>query len=204
MYRFTLDSNCVYAIEEERPEAPALQELVAAHRNGIADVALVAITASERQRLQPLESFGEFSERVKKLGLGSMEMLKPMFYWDVTFWDFSFEPDDAWKDAETDIHQILFPSVEFHWSDYCAKRGIPVDDVHRDQKWKNVKCDVQAYWSHVYAARTVFVTSDKNFHKKSKSAALTDQFGGHIATPAQALRLLQAGRLGSERQRLAI
>jgi hypothetical protein len=192
MYRFSLDTNCIYAIEEGRPEALALRELVSAHSNGTADVALVAISASERQRHKPLESFDEFSERIDKLDLGSMEKLKPMFYWDVTFWDFSFEPDDDWKHAETEIHHILFSRVEFLWPDYCAKRCIPVDDVHSDLKWKNAKCDVQAYWSHVYAARTVFVTSDGNFHKKSKSAALTKRFGGHVATPAQALQLLHA------------
>src|SRR5213082_2898671 len=170
MHRLSLDTNCIYAIEEGRPEALALRELVSAHSAGKADLALVAISASERQRHMPLESFDEFAERIDKLGLGNLEKLKPMAYWDITFWDFSAEPDDVWKQAEEEIHRILFPSIEFLWPDYCAKRGIPVDEPNSDQKWKNAKCDVQAYWSHVYAARTIFVTSDRNFHKRSKSA----------------------------------
>ena len=190
MYRFSLDTNCIYAIEEDRPEAVALRELVSAHSMGAADVALVAISASERQRHRPVESFDEFSRRIEKLGLDNMEKLQPMFYWDVTFWDFSFEPEDDWKRAEEEIHCILFSHTEFLWSDYCAKRGIPIDDMHSDVKWKNEKCDVQAYWSHIYAGRNVFVTSDGNFHKKSKSAALAKRFGGRMATPAQALQLI--------------
>jgi hypothetical protein len=45
-------------------------------------------------------------------------------------------------------------------------------------------------WSHIYHGRDVFVTSDDNFHKAGKKAALIDLGAGHIERPEGALSLL--------------
>lgn len=66
MLTFTLDTNCAIAIAigEGRPEAKAIRALADAHARGKANVALVAITASERQKDgEPLESFVRLSRQ---------------------------------------------------------------------------------------------------------------------------------------------
>jgi len=86
---FTLDTNCIIAIDELRQEAHSILELVESHRTGKASVALVAISASERQKTSKhLESFSEFQSRIKRLGLHQLDMLTPMVYFDVTFCDY--------------------------------------------------------------------------------------------------------------------
>jgi hypothetical protein len=49
MRSFTLGTNCLIAIDEDRPEAVAVRALADAHAAGKADVAAVAISASEKQ-----------------------------------------------------------------------------------------------------------------------------------------------------------
>jgi len=191
MTSFTLDTNCLLAVDELRPEAEDVRGLVTAHAEGMASVGLVAISASERQKSgQGLESFDEFKSRVANLGFGHLELLKPMMYWDVTFWDYCLWVDEAMQDVEQKIHQILFPNIEFLWSDYCAARGLDRNNMAFDKKWRNAKCDVQAYWIHVHFKREVFVTSDRNFHAATKKAALLALFGGSIETPHSATAML--------------
>lgn len=191
MKTFTLDTNCILALDESRPEAPDVLKLAAAHAAGTVSVALVAISASERQRQkQQLESFDEFRIRVAVLGLGHLELLKPMGYWDVTFFDYCLWSDGMAQQLERRIHEILFPRIAFLWADYCAAAGLDFSTSALDPKWRNAKCDVQAYWSHVHAAREVFVTSDRNFHQATKRAALTALSGGRIETPQSAAAML--------------
>lgn len=188
---FTLDTNCILALDESRPEGPDVMKLAAAHAAGTASVALVAISASERQRQKPhIESFDEFKIRVAALGLGHLELIKPMGLWDVTFWDYCLWSDEMSQQLERRIHEILFPGIAFLWADYCAVAGLDFSTSALDPKWRNAKCDVQAFWSHVHAAREVFVTSDRNFHRATKKTALTALSGGRIETPQSAAAML--------------
>lgn len=199
MLKFTLDTNCLLALDEARrdpqthrkAEADAVRQLVQAHLDGRAEVAVIAITASERQRDDvPLSNFAQFEARLRELGIERLAMVMPMMYFDVTFWDSSLMADEAMMDLERRIHDVLFPSVVFAWPDYCKAAGIPDDIPSTDKRWKNAKCDVLAYWSHAWHKRDVFVTSDKNFHNASKKAALIEMVGGRIETPASAAALL--------------
>lgn len=94
MLSLSLDTNCVIALDEVRndstshraTESRAVRSLVDAHTDRNADVALVAISASERQKDNGhLENFSTFQARVASLGLGHLELLHPMLYFDVTF-----------------------------------------------------------------------------------------------------------------------
>lgn len=191
MRSFTFDTNCVIAVADSRPEAKDVLRMAAAHASGEASVALVAISASERQQSgKPLKSVDEFKTRVASLGLGHLELLAPLAYWDVTFWDFSLWSNDAMVQVEHSIHEILFPNIEFLWADFCAASGLDPANTPPDRKWRNAKCDVLAYWSHVHAAREVFVTSDQNFHAATKACALQAAFGGSILSPQSAAALL--------------
>ena len=190
---FTLDTNCVIAVDESRLEATFVRDLVDAHRTGVASVSLVAISASERQQTGGhIDNFSAFKERVVKLGFGELDLLEPMMYWDITFWDFSLWCDEPMEGLERSIQQVLFPNIECSWTDYCAASD-PISDRF-SEKWRNAKCDVQCFWSHAYRHRDVFVTSDRNFHAKSKRSKLIALAGGRIETPESAARLLTEAR----------
>lgn len=199
MLSFTLDTNCVLALDEARTdaashrvaEARAVEALVNAHGAGTASVGVVAISASERQRDNGrLENFSVFQQRLASLGLAHLDLLHLMLYFDVTFWDASLWSDDEMQTLECAIHEILFPNIPFLWSDYCAVNGLDPVPETPDRKWRNAKCDVQAFWSHAWRKRDVFVTSDGNFHAESKKQRLLVLAGGHIETPASAASLL--------------
>jgi hypothetical protein len=179
---FTLDTNCVIAVEAEEPEAGSIRSLVAAHLAHTADVAVVAISASERQRGgSRISNFQEFRSRLDRLGLGALAIVRPLCYFDVTFFDYCLFAGDAEVRLERAIHETLFP-------------GIPFDSTPNSppsQSWLNAKCDVQALWSHINAGRDVFVTSDRNFHAISKKPKLARLGAGNIIYPRQAAAMLQ-------------
>jgi hypothetical protein len=193
MRSFTLDTNCVLAVDEGRPEGAFVLKLAELHASGVASVALVAISASEKQKpLRSITNFEQFVDRVTKLGLGNLEIIDPMAYWDVSFWDHGLWCDEAMVTLERQIHETLFPNVEFDWAAFAAARGLDVNAPHPDDKWRNAKCDVQAFWSHAHRHREVFVTSDKNFHLTSKKPRLLALAGGAIEAPETALGLAVA------------
>lgn len=199
MLSLSLDTNCVIALDEVRidptshraAEARAVRSLICANTERKADVALVAISASERQRDNGhLENFSTFQERMASLGLAHLELLHPMLYFGVTFWDASLWSGEEMQTLERSIHEILFPNIPFQWSDYCTANGLDPTVNTPDRKWKNAKCDVQAFWSHAWRKRDVFVTSDDNFHKELKRSKLVALAGGRIETPASAAALV--------------
>lgn len=72
---FSLDTKCIIAVDEDRPEAEAILELVRADTEGFASVALVAISASERQPGGgSFESINQFKERIAAPGLGNLQL----------------------------------------------------------------------------------------------------------------------------------
>lgn len=121
-----MDTNCIIDVEDERPNAPLVRELVGLHGlNGI-NVAVSAIGASERQRAGGYaKDFSEFRAKLAAVDFGSLELLPPPGYWDLCFWDYFVWADE--KDTlERQIHDVLFPNSEFQWPDYAKARGLPV------------------------------------------------------------------------------
>jgi hypothetical protein len=83
MRSFTLDTNCLIAIDEARPDARAVRVLADAHAAGKAEVAAVAISASEKQSGGgSSENFVEFRRCMEALGLAHLDALPPMAYHD--------------------------------------------------------------------------------------------------------------------------
>lgn len=199
MLTISLDTNCIIALDEAQAdpashranEAKAVRALVNAHDAEVINVGIVAISASERQKdNKNLESFSTFQQRLASLKLAHLELLHPMAYFDVTFWDASLWANDVMQTFERSIHEILFPDIPFLWLDYCITNGLDPKLETPDRKWRNAKCDVQAFWSHSWRKRDVFITSDGNFHKASKKHKLIELTGGRIETPASAVSLL--------------
>jgi hypothetical protein len=105
---FTLDTNCLIAVANNEPAAGAVRALADAHTAGRADVAVVAMSASEKQRGgYYLRNFAEFRDRLVSLGLGHLNVILPMGYWGISFWGHCLWPDDATKKLEHEIHSIV-------------------------------------------------------------------------------------------------
>lgn len=195
MVSFTLDTNCVIAVEADDPEAPAIRDLAEAHSAGKADVAVVAIMASEKQKSgATLESFEIFKNRLISLGLGHLGLCLPPLYFGLTFLGFSLWGSEEAIRLDASIHRILFPNIHPSLNDFCAERGLSSDvDIANRHKatWRNAKCDVLAILSHIIARRDVFVSNDKNFHSTAKKAKLLEIGAGRIEYPDAARALLQ-------------
>ncbi len=192
MLTFSLDTNCLIDIAEGRQDSVAIRALADAHARGEASVAVVAISASEKQKNgERLSNFDQFRTRLDALALGHLEILKPIFYWDVGFWDWAYSARSEMVALERNIHDVLFPNVEFQWRDFCSARGWDPNAHPVDGKWRNAKCDVQALWSHIHHGRNVFVTSDAKFHAVTKLPALISLGAGQIVSPQGAVAMLK-------------
>jgi hypothetical protein len=186
----TLDRNCLIDIEENRQPRAAVQKLV--HANGQhLRLQVPGIGASELLPggLRP-DSFSRFRDWLATLGLASVEILKPMAYYDVGYYDWCVDADEAMQALEKRIHDVLFPNVLFDYPTFCAARGIDPNQLPANAKWLNAKCDVQSVWCHIQAGGGIFVTSDANFHKCTKKSVLEGMGVGRIATPAEAVSRL--------------
>jgi hypothetical protein len=101
MRTFTLDTNCIVSIDESRVDAAAIRALANAHADGTARLAVIAISASERQRDgQQLRSFAIFKDRLAALDFAHLEVLRPMAYADICYFDWSLLTDDAMEHLE--------------------------------------------------------------------------------------------------------
>lgn len=186
--RFTLDTNCLIDVEENRPDAPFIRELVSYHQKSI-NVAVSAIGASERKRNGGYaESFSEFQQKLKVIGFDNIELLLPIAYMDISFWDYGVFADET-DTLEQEIHNVLFPNIEFSWVNYANARNLVVDQL--DKKWRNAKCDVLTLWCHIKHGGGVFVTNDHNFHAITKQKQLKLLGAGLIAYPKDSLKLIK-------------
>ena len=195
MLKFTLDTNCIIDVDENRSNACAIRALAEAHKNGIANVAVVAIMASEKQRPGDMVSnFGQFQKRLLDLSLNHLGLCLPLGRFDITFFDHCIFAGPNEVELERKIHLILFPNLELNFQHYCNVKKISSDLSAGWQKshepWRKALCDVQALWNHINAQRNVFVSSDGNFLKVQNKAALLALGAGKIEYPTEAVALL--------------
>jgi hypothetical protein len=166
--KFTLDTNCLIAVEDNRSEKEAVLKLISA-APGEADVAMVASCASERQIGGGyLTDISEFTARLNRLGFGHLELLKPIAAYDVSFYGHSIYPTDTQSALQDEIFTALFPKVDPLWSAHATSLGLNPENsvVPEGWKWRNKLLDAQAIWAHINYGRDVFVTSDKNFSRR--------------------------------------
>lgn len=159
--KYTLDTNCIIDLEEKREGYQYLQEMMSDFKKGNLDLSIVAISASENQKGGlPSRTFEDFEKKIVAAGLDGVNILIPMGYWDVCYWDRFMWGGDP--ELEKKIHNILFP-------------GTPIENPEKfsysERKWRNNKCDVQVAWSHIYYKQNILVTRDGNFHKNKRSLA---------------------------------
>ncbi len=174
MRTFTLDTNCLIDVAEDRPAAVHVKRLLQAARDGLADLALVASSASERQEGGGLlESLLIFEERRSALGFAGLPLLPSIGRIGVSFLDHCLQANEETLGREHEIFEVLFPTSPPEWRDFAAARGLAPED--RESKgyrhWRNRMLDAQAYWAHDHANRDVFVTTDGHFRRLEGLAA---------------------------------
>ena len=188
MINVTLDMNCIIDLEEGKVTAPYIREMIQMHKDRKINLRVVAISASERKPDGTYASnFNEFKERIASVGLINVEILKPIGYWDITFWDYCVWAGDRLSELERKIQEILFPEIDMEYKEFCRKRGLNLSNEKTRGKWVNAKCDVLALWSHIWNGGGIFVTKDRDFHKKSKKHRLIALGAGEILTPIKAI-----------------
>lgn len=153
--KFTLDTNCIIDLEENRPNAVHIRKLVQAWKPGQIELAVVAVSASENQKGGTANrDFATFEEKLKNAGLAGVQHLLPLAKWDVFYWDHVLWADEEMENLEGEIRGILFPNIP----------KDPPEDIAQNSKWRNNLCDVLVAWSHAFHKWDYLVTSDKNFH----------------------------------------
>jgi len=189
---FTLDTHYVTSPEGLVKEDEAIRALAAAHENGRADVALVAlaIAASHLPGSPLIEDFTAFGEALERHGLVRALLLPPMAYFDIAFTEWNLLPTEEMEDIEHEIHSILYPSIQYSWRDYRKAHQIEETAPAKDSPWRRAKCDVQMMLAHIEAGRDVFVTSNEIFHREIKKRQLIALGARAIAYPADAVRMI--------------
>jgi len=191
--KITLDNNCLISLDTKDKDSPAIRQIIGLHKNGVAQVFIPAIAASENQDGGKLHTtFREFEQFLKKIGCYDCPLLNPLGYYDMTYLGHCvFGPSDL----EEPIHKILFPKIPFEYADYCRLCGIDPNSGAIDKKWRRVKCDVLAMWCHIHYGNDVFITNDNNFHKVTKKPKLIELGAKGILKPAEAVYNLLHSKL---------
>ena len=181
---FTLDTNCIIDVAESRPSKPHILALRDAHFSGKANVAVVGISASEKQKAGGfLATFETFQEELRTLGLDCLEILKPIGYSDITYMDWCVWSDPSLVALERAIHTAMFPKAHFNRTDHIAYSSrLP---KNAEAEWRNQKCDVLALVSHALNRREIFVTRDADFNGAKSISGI-----GQIVEPAQAAAMI--------------
>ena len=188
MLSFTLDTNCIIAVEEPRPATAPVMELVARQRAGAAVVRLVATTAAENQRDGTvLGNFSHFQQRLQSLGLGDLEILAPVAVCDLTYLDWCVLAHDEAEEEAHGLHDVLFPTMPYGYRD-AVPDGLDEEERQRaERKWRNRQLDVLVLHTHIMAKADVFVTTDKGFYKTGRRERLAALGAPVILTPTDAL-----------------
>lgn len=190
MASFTLDTNCLIDMAEDRPTAVHIRTLLDARARGAADLALVASSASERQQGGTyLASVVVFEERRNSLGFDGLPLLPSIGRWGLSFFDHSVSGSEQGSAREAAIYSLLFPTSPVEWAEYAAARGADVNDLTSPagMRWRNQMLDAQALWAHDHAGRDVFVTSDQRLRVLNDHP---DFPAMSIRTPQEAVALL--------------
>ncbi len=172
--KLTLDINCIIAVEENRPEATAIRQLI---KNEAVDIAVSAGAATERRRgSTELIGPSALRSRMAAIGIGETKLLPVLGIWGLSYWDLCIwvrDDQDPNLSKMSKLWTTLFPRISENLHDYCRQRDVdPSDKTSKPyNKWRNALCDVMAFWSHQNAQRDVFVTTDSNFAKRLTPAA---------------------------------
>lgn len=164
--KFTLDNNCIIAITNNEPAADPIRRLALAHSKGQAEVAVLGISASERQQGgRYLEHISEFRAMLNANGLGHLTIYKPTAIRGMTFWDWAAWATEETLSLERQIHDVMFPASEFDWQTVASAAGEELESTAGPayRRYRNKRCDVQGMLAHIMNGGDIFVSSDGHF-----------------------------------------
>lgn len=180
MRKFTLDTNCIIDLEEDRPDAVFVRKIVQAWKAGLIELAVVAVSASENQKSGTANTnFAEFETKIGNAGLAGAVQLLPLMKWDIFYWDHALWSDEEMETLATAIQNVLFPNFDFD----------PPRDVEKNSAWRNRQCDVITAWTHAFHKWDCLVTRDQNFH--DRKSALRNLGVKEILHPREAAALCE-------------
>jgi hypothetical protein len=152
--RMVLDTNCIIDLEQERVAAEDVRSLIGAWQNGRVELAVVAISASEKGSSSEIYgNYHNFQERLAKVGLIGVEELLPPCYGDICFWDKCIWSGEEIEKVINSLWNILFPGFNYKIV---------------SQNWLNKLCDVLVAWACVNYKWQNLVTRDKIFHRNKE------------------------------------
>lgn len=189
--KFTLDNNCLIAVANDEPAAAPIRRLAQAHSDGRAEVAVLGISASERQRAgQYLQNIDEFRSMLSSISLGHLAIYRPTAIWGMTFWDWAVWASEESMALERQIHNAMFPQSEFEWHIVALNAGEDIESTTGPayRKWRNLRCDVQGVLAHILNGGDVFVSSDSDVLKNRQ--ALIALGANKVLCPAEAVALI--------------
>ena len=153
--RLVLDTNCIIDLEEDRQDARHIRDLIKAWKREAVDLAVVAVSASENQpdgTASP--NFSVFEEKLKKVGLGDVNHLLPIMFWDFGYWDHALWSSQELLELRLQIQTVLFPNIA----------DTPPTTSKENYVWRNQMCDTLVVWACIHHGWDCVVTRDKNFH----------------------------------------
>ena len=167
MHKVTIDTNCLIDVAELREDDTTYSykdtlAIVNKHQKDL-NVAVVAASGSEiRIAGNKVENIEDFFVWLDTLGMKDLDVLKPIFYWGISFWNWAIYADDKGSQLDSNLQALLFPALP---------KENPEDP--ENYKWRNAKHDVLIAWAHIWNAGNVFITRDRNFlDKKDELIAL--------------------------------
>lgn len=81
-----------------------------------------------------------------------------MGYWNEGYWGEFLWASEEGIALDKKIHEILAP-------------GLDPDDTSDLRRWRNVKCDVLIFWTHIWHSTDALLTNDKRIIKKAQQLA---------------------------------
>ncbi len=201
--KLTLDWNCVIEVEEDRPQASNVRDLVEAHRRGEIEVALLAASASENTKSMRFPGNARvFKQRIAQLGWDDLPLVLVPGIIGLSYWDCCFVVGDAevFKRDMDALWAVIAPKVPRRPSGHLSQ-GQALDDAAIQSeglaKWRNSWCDVISAYSHIHAERDIFVTNNtRDF--QDNALALASLGMRNISAPAKTPDLIEKLRRATQ------
>lgn len=171
----TLDHNCLINVANETEDGECIRQLIDTNHY---TCFIVNIGASEiREKGVRPDRYDLFERFLEEIGLDHLERLNPVGVYDLTFYDQCIYAGEKDQELLNHIEEILFP--------------IPLNELAEDEtfdselgkKHINRLCDIHSMWCHINYGNDIFLTSDKNFMKKTKVPKLIEIGAKQISKP---------------------
>ena len=157
------------------------------HRNGVIEVFVGSISASENQpNGLDLDNFRTFEQRLEVLGLEVLPRVFPVFRLGMSYLGEAVLGGEDDQDLEEEIRSVVHPNSEGSYADHANAKNLDIDRPI-DSRWRNAQCDIDGLMAHIREGHDIFVTEDRHFVSESRRPRLIALGAGRILTPHEAL-----------------